>query len=314
MDLRRIRRALRRTTFQELTERLISKGVGLLYQMGLGRLFRSGGVLIISPDHGMCNRLYALASAHAVGVLTGRKVLIDWKVDPDHFLFRFEDLFVNPLPILRNPKPERDSDIFYYSWKGTGDSSYLGTILWNRSPVIYASAKSKFGEDAGRRWKEPFLTYLKHLAPIKDVSEAVADYEHRHFESSAIIVGVVYRGWKSRADRFWTLQAVPFEVFFDEMRRQLSRSTSKVLFFIVSDEPSFISEARKALGEDCIISRAKPVDRESLDGQKSGLIDWCLLCRTTYVIGTHGSTYAESAGLLSRTGKSIALGEYPWNE
>lgn len=55
--------------------------------------------LFIDVQHGLCNRLRALASAAVIGERTGRQVVVVWRPD-DHCEARMEDLFHSPFPVL----------------------------------------------------------------------------------------------------------------------------------------------------------------------------------------------------------------------
>lgn len=290
----------------------------VLLLSGCGEQFHYGGTLVVSPENGMANRLKALASGYAVAKATKRKLVIDWHADPEHFPLQFEQLFENKLETLDSELKTQKNAIGWYSWDGKNGSKNMDDIVYDKREIVYVFTQGNIIPSAinsGSWWRD-YKEFLRDLKPNQQVRSAIQDFETMHFKNGEMLVGVHYRGWAftAGADRHWDLRPPGYDIFSNELERTIADYDHNVLFFVATDKPEFIAAMKNKFGSKRVVSRDSNPDRNTLEGLQNALIEWYLLGKTEFVIGTTGSTFSDTASLLTKTGKKINLGENPWGK
>lgn len=138
--------------------------------------------LYIDAQHGLGNRLRAIASAAAIAQATGRKLVVIWVPD-HHCAAQFEDVVSFDGPVLNTPEAaalmrERAATVYNYMEIEAG-ARFQEPILADPTPlpgdVYVRSAYTLTSPHADRRFEDRFL---RNLQPVDAVRALVAGVAH----------------------------------------------------------------------------------------------------------------------------------------
>ena len=125
------------------------------------------------------------------------------------------------------------------------------------------------------------------------------------------LVGVHFRSWSAAVgdgNYLITLKKPSIEVFTSQINAILEKNPNSS-FYLATDDRKTINEFRNKTQEDRILTfPMKEAGRSSLDDMKNALVDWFLLQRTDYIIGTVRSTYSDEAAIWTSERFKIELG------
>ncbi len=137
------------------------------------------------------------------------------------------------------------------------------------------------------------------------------------------MVGIHYRGWQmGESDDNPQLTNDPsnkyVRSFIDTMKetfeRRRARTDNKpVAFFLAADNQKVKEEIMKEpLFQGRIFTRSVEIERNTVRGQESAMVDFDLLGSTNFIIGTPQSSFSAGAANLTKESRKIEVGDDPY--
>lgn len=291
----------------------------------------------IHVQYGMGNRLRALGSALAISRVTGRVPVLIWEPDL-HLDCQFNDLFVNEFVIIdklsmewppkmsihSNDDAMKSMDFFNFmrnEGKGRHDpmrnlvNPRAGRHVYVKSAyVIRSSFTPRITSTRSKYWK----IMREVLVPKVDIMMVVLD---PMFENIDEMVGVHIRartiendikgigqeeyGASSLTTDHWR-RRTGLKTFEDKIRRL----SLKYNYFVAADMKETIQELERKFGKHRIFSIPRDGDCVSRDVEcaKLALADILLLSKVSTLLGSHWSSFSESAVRFSGTVKLLLAG------
>lgn len=257
-------------------------------------------MLTIEPHGGICNRLFALHSAHCLARDTGQELRVLWNVSPD-LGATFEDLFAVPrafetlITKVRFPpsdlaKVRQKLRLLSFWPPFRRDFGWLEVIQMQKDGVDFAAIASRKNAHieavslfyAGR---EPFFPFQPSAPLAKRIDEEAKGFEE--------LVGVHIR----RTDNTKSMQQSPTDLFIEEMRQILAVSPDQK-FFLATDDPDEIRRLATEFPNKIETRTVKSVDRSDKSALHDAIIDLYCLARTKRVLGSGNSTFSVVASKL----------------
>lgn len=275
--------------------------------------------LTIRPLGGLCNRIRTIVSARRVAGWQKRDLTVLWRVN-EELGARFEDLFepVADMTVINIPEhglaglPLR----IRHSYAGipAGAVKRLGVRLLRRlffERTLEADecrrrveSNRGFGDVRDTRrllligydWicNGPFdFSFLKPQASIRARIESVTSrYEGR-------TIGVHIR----RTDHDRSIQNSPLALFITHMEEEL-RQHAGTRFYVATDDPGTDRELKARFGS-AIIPVERVYGRSDLGGIQSAMVDLYCLSRTLRILGSHQSSFSETACRLGNSNLTV---------
>jgi hypothetical protein len=283
--------------------------------------------LLVYANGGVSNRLKALAASYAMAKLTNRKLIVDWRIEPGEVPARFEDLFKNPIErpeTMVLPENWKVADLYdtrsqcpevvtrlYYDVSSYREFTRIPNIT---SQIVMVDSRYVYGVAPEFA---PFtehlsnvVQFLKDLEPVDAVKKEVDSFVQSQFPSLSAVVGVHYRSWGLTFDS--GLPKSNPETFVAKMQ-EIVKADPNVKFFIASDSLETLAFFRSQMPGRVLTYTLSTIDRESVESQRNSLIEWYLLGQTDYLIGTFDSSFSETAALLTKQKRDIAIGPQVWD-
>lgn len=298
-----------------------------------------GRYLVITTFAGMANRLRILASAKIMAALTDRQLVVDWPVKSDELPGKWTDFFINPLIVFENSSLEKEGcslSTIKNAQAGDAKIKNLGTqndaeaqkrlaqITEDKEAIVYFGTSLPFQPDekylSGQEYRERRQLFYKSLDPTTLVQKAIKDFKKTHRFDDYFMIGVHYRGWQTgRPDTQSNLIADPTNRYIGDFISEMKKAKAATLadtdgkpvaFFLASDNQDArekIQAAPELAG--AVFTREEEVDRTTIRGQESALVDFFLLGATNYIIGTAQSSFSDEAAHLTKQDKKIDVGQ-----
>ena len=275
-------------------------------------------VFIVSPRHGMCNRIKAIASALRLANDSGRIMLMDWNIEEKHMKFKFEDYFQHPdvrsidSENMSALLKERSESYEYCDWEV--ETAATGKIT--ESPAMMQTAAKDFTKSLVhfRLWGniyscEPLndntgLTELLKLGPSESVKKELEGWlsDNLPAERDYPVIGIHYRGWGDPVSDtgIGSNRYANFQSFIMEMQSIL-REHPAARFFLATDEESCAKALTSEFG-DKVISLPQPSvsSRHIEEGFMHSCKDFWCLTRTDWLIGSAKSSFSQTAAAFTK--------------
>jgi hypothetical protein len=321
---------------------IILLAIILLSQLSCGRsdlCQPSGRYLVIKTYAGMANRLRILASARIMAALTDRHLVVHWPINPREMAGTWSDFFLNPLTLFENsPLALKDhctlKDI---SQAYVGDSyiKNLGNlndagegndrvrkITKDTEPVVYFETSLNFSPDSNDMsssdYKKRYRDFYENLDPVLRITQAVTKFQKDNDFENKYLIGIHYRSWNSGpaddVDINRDLEHRYVEDFLKKMKdavnQPLSDTDNKPVAFFLATDSATIKEKMLASPELAgrIYTAPYEIERDTITGQQNALIDFFLLGKTNYIIGTYQSSFSDEAAHLTVQNRKVDVG------
>lgn len=244
--------------------------------------------IIVRPHGGLCNRLRALFSAGSYAEATGRAMFFAWLTD-DSFGAEFDDLWA------RRAYRRLPSGMVSAITHIVGGCTAVDDVAFEdprRVLVLHSNAAILRGDARLRPWVE----IMKQLPLERRLARRIAEtWEEGH--RGRPTVGLMIR---SHPDAHSTTRnASPPDWFFARMK-ELRERRPDVEFFLSTDNPD-VSEAVHTRF-DRVHELGNKSAHNSRGGVRDALCDLYLLASTHYILGSHWSSFSETAAMLAGTG------------
>ena len=298
--------------------------------------------MIIEPYHGLGNRLRALASASALSLKTGRKLVVVWIPDV-HVNARLSDLYdvsslvVFDTPIISSLRACHPKILEYdYTSQGRKDEKlkdHETVPIYVRSAYVLQSQTRVTEEDLSKQ-----LNKLKPVPIVIDKISRMDSYITRLRGNTSRTVGVHIRmlsnlkldvpgienlssyhsaGINSMGPVQKERSRCNYRAFIPHLESELYNDP-KVLFLLASDTPGAISELQERIG-DRIVNIRNALDEPSCDGAnrrgvtclQDALAELTILSKASSLILSDWSSASELILRLSTTNPLYKSGCHP---
>jgi hypothetical protein len=272
--------------------------------------------LYIDAQHGLGNRLRAIASAANIANKTERELVVVW--EPDHHcecgfldLFDYEGLVIEN-SFLEKAK-ENNWDIYNYM-EAELDSDKDKELAIGTNNIYVRSA---YALNSSLTDWEGENNFIKKLKPVKKVAEIVNSFD----VSGAIAVHVRMEAGKGLDDNtydsvenwtqeghnslhFWREKS-HYSHFIKRIDELVAKNPTKKIF-LATDMPETYKIFQRYYGNKLVFLKRNIYDR-SKEQIIYGLIDAILLSRCESMLGSTWSSFSELAIRLSETFYSIEM-------
>jgi hypothetical protein len=257
-------------------------------------------MLILTPRSGMCNRLLALHSAIRLSADIGQQLQVIWRRETA-FPVGLQDVFEEPPEVAR----WYDFDRLKTRWRGRLREYMLNVKLCPPPGPMLRAREIEALRHAGydfrllgrlrnclvRSWGYfyPGDSGFYPYRPLDHLRQATAKITDRFGHT----IGVHIR----RTDHTPSIQFSTTQAFIEQMRTALDADPS-VDFFVASDDAREVNRLREEFPGKIMSSEPRSLSRLTLDGIESAVIDLYALAATRRILGSYGSTFSRTAGLL----------------
>lgn len=299
-------------------------------------------LLVSIVKAGIGNRLRVIASGQIMADILKRKLIVHWPVNI-HMPGKWQDLFQNPLTMLEDsPLAELGYDLKKIKNTALHDPVVCNLSVQNnkharqnvlpylevfKQPIIYFESTIPFKVQhmPERSYEKSMNQYYLALKPTADIQEEIDGFKEKYNFNSYFMIGVHYRGWQmGKTDVNEKLTNDPtnkyIEQFVDVMIKEIQevakgQQSKPVAFFLAADnnaaKNSLLREPKLA---GRIFTRDEDIERDSLQGQSSAMVDFFLLGSTNYIIGTTESSFSRGAARLTVQARKISVGADPYQD
>lgn len=311
--------------------RLLVVFFALLLISGCGELECNpqGRYLVVQPYAGVSNRLRVLNSAAIMAKLTGRELVVEWRLIEKETPVRWDQLFKNPmtmfdqsslasagcsLDMIKSAKPGNPiiKNLGNKNNSKKGDQLRLGQITDDREPIIYFGTSLNFQPDESyiskADYQRDYRLFYKNLDPPGLVIREVEEFKQKHFVDN-FVIGVSLRIWSTGTpDAYAKQDPELFQKFIKAMKEALEDHPSAI-FFLAGDNREKKEELLNMPEfNEKIITRDIEIKRSTVDDQLSALVDWFLLGSTEYIIGTRDSSFSDEAAFMTKERRKVNVG------
>lgn len=279
-------------------------------------MIRSLDHLFIDVQHGLCNRLRAMASAGAIAEATGRQLVVVWRPD-DHCEARLSDLLRYHGPVLEDEAADhfRSHAVHQYNYMEIEDGARHGEAILagedTSGDVFIRSAYSLVSPHLTMAQEQAFL---RALVPAPEVAELVAGVNHPSDIAVHIrmATGPAFEHLPYESSKNWP------QAQHDELVHW--RKKSDVSKFIARLEQLFDKGARTAFVAadlsatyaallDRFGSRIRYLPRDRFDRSavqlQYALADLMLLTAAPVMLASHWSSFSDLAQRLARPFRTV---------
>ncbi|MFP4240049.1 MAG: hypothetical protein ACLFRZ_12185 [Rhodosalinus sp.] len=274
-------------------------------------------LFVVDVQHGLCNRLRAMASASAIASRTDRHLLVIWA--PDHHCeARLDDLIRFDFPVVAEtdaaPLFRSRARHRYNYMEIEPDARFRETILPPGSPQdgdVYVKSAYWLVSPHVEPWQERlFLQSLRPVEPVIELARSVPpradvaihvrtgtgpDFDHLSFESPA--------NWPASRHRELTEWRRKSDVSrFIARLDALSEAGMADSIFAASDRPETYAALKERYGARLHILERDLYDRSTRQLQYA-LADLILLATARRLLASSWSSFSEVAQRLAPQGR-----------
>lgn len=290
------------------------------YMIKMISSYKNGKMLVVHVQHGLGNRLRAMASGMAISNRTGRHFRLIWELD-EHCNVHFQELFSNNIDVWDKFEPNEISSANFerYNYieneKGAVKYKIIDTDSLNH---IYVKTSYKLNHAQAKtenmRHALSELQLQPHISAMVD-SINVTGFIGVHIQNKdprtelPNISNNTYSdgGWKKLI--FWR-QSVSVSLFATEISHILKKYPNQSFFLSTDSE-----KTRKELN-NLFPGRIRSLDGETCENRSQicisfATVDLWILSRTKEILGSPYSSFSEVAGLLANKTTKYASIDFP---
>lgn len=254
-------------------------------------------LLTIAPVGGLCNRMRALNASLAIASEFGSRVELVWYLDRS-LNCRFDELFAIPGDLAKIITIDMHGSLGVLAKKLLiARRSWLGRHLYDQD---FIAAAMNSGRDLHRDFagKDVFIetcsayypcANFDRFTPVAALAEKISSYA----ELVADAVGIHLR----RTDNHKSLQYSSVDQFVAKMQELLATGRCR-RFFLATDSPADESYLKDIFGERLVTHEKTAYDRNVSAAIKDALVDLYCLAKCRVIIGSHWSSFSETAAKI----------------
>jgi len=243
--------------------------------------------LVVRTAAGLCNRMWALLGGAAYAEATGRRYLFVWQ--PSHACgAHFRTLWTSPYR-------EMGSHSASVLARLVGTTPYADVTFDDPSRVLVVTAGKPLTPNHPQI--RPLRDYLHTLRVVPQIEDRIERTYDEQLVGQHRTVGVMIRA--NPTAHSFARESSPPEWFYRRME-EIRTDYSDVKFFLSTDSPEVSDEIHRRFANVAEL-RGKSTFN-SATGVQDGVCDLYLLARTSYIIGSAGSSFSLTAGWLAGHG------------
>ncbi|WP_194098294.1 O-fucosyltransferase family protein [Marivivens aquimaris] len=277
--------------------------------------------LFIDVQHGLCNRLRALASAEALAEQTGRELVVIWRTDA-HCEARIGDLLDYSGMVIETDEAtaiRQSCEIEYNYMEAEENSCHLAPVftadtnerdrdVYLRSAYSLVSPKLSFDlEQEKLRAMRPSRAVLDLMEPIQKPNDMAVHirmaggqgFEHLEYESP--------KNWPAHRHeelQKWRQQSNR-EKFIARIR-ELENDNSVNSIFLAADTPETYAAFADEFGNKLVTVERTLYDRSAIQIQYA-LADLLMLTTGRHFLGSPWSSFTDVAQRLAGPGRPMEV-------
>ena len=294
-------------------------------------------VIFVHAQYGLGNRLRALGSAMALANVTQHILVLIWVPDA-HLNCTFNDLFANDMIVLdklsmewppsimhRNDPAMRQMDFYNFMRDKDGihvhdpniqriDPKPNKHVYVKSAYVIRSSFTPRIISTTSAYWSVmrenlipiPWIMELVHDPGLKSIREMIGVHiRSRTIENDIKGVKAENYGRSYEITDKWR-KVTGLQTFVKRMRKV----DSKQVYFIAADQQETIEALQNEFGAHRIraLRRSEPCEMRNALCVRLALADIICLSRTRLILGSHWSSFTETAVRLSGGKKALLAG------
>ena len=259
-------------------------------------------MIVVKPKGGLCNRLRVINSGVGLSMQINRPLKVLWSLSPDLNCSYFS-LFETPNEFevidVKSSKPPVSRILRKVCfWRDVGllRLKYRHVILQSR---VNQLLKQKYDFNRLRSLKSVYISCCSRFYPMQQrfqflraaphIQQVVDSYTEQY---DSCTIGVHIR----RADHRIARQFSSDADFIDAMNCEIQQHPN-VKFFVASDSSEVMSRFINHF-QGRVISHPKDFSRNTPKGVQDALIDLLCLSKTSKIIGSHYSSFSETAAQI----------------
>ncbi|MEY2433350.1 MAG: hypothetical protein QOC92_3075 [Acidimicrobiaceae bacterium] len=243
-------------------------------------------VLIVKVIGGLCNRMRTLSSADRWATATGRHMYYSWPVGPK-FGASLDDLWMHSYRHVSGRVVGGLSRVV------GGYREAADITLHDQRRLLLMRTESVLFRDNAEL--EPWFAPLRRLSLVPELADRVNETARGWAGRPA--VGVMIRAHANAHQQ--TREASPPEWFFARMKA-IRAEDPEMQFFVSTDSPEVSSAIHAEF--DGVVELKKRGAYNTRVAVADSVCDLYLLAGTTYILGSHYSSFSEVAAALSDHG------------
>ncbi len=259
-------------------------------------------MIIIDPLGGLCNRMRAIDSCLALARQTKQRVALLWFRTND-FNCNFDTLFkvpkeigwliqldaVHPFGIMRRRLIHA---IIRRTMRVCLEPEDVGTFSNPKHDFLSLAQNSSFYIRTWERFyleRPPFEGFRASPSMQRLIDESNVVRENHP------TVGVHIR----RPENLDASEHSKFEAFLDCMKAECATDPD-IRFFLATDEPEDQKKLAAIFGQRLLLHPKRALDRSKPEALEDALVDLWILSKCKRIIGSHGSSFSNTAAALGQ--------------
>lgn len=267
--------------------------------------------LFIDAQHGLCNRLRAIASAAVIAKASGRQLVVVWQPDA-HCMARLSDLLDYDGPVLDHSNPvylQSRATLCYNYMEIEPGSAHGAQILGDEDPGGDIYIRSAYSLNSPLTSMAAEQRVLRALVPAQPVWDLVQSVPHTSDVAAHIrmATGPAFDHLAHESSVNWPAERHAALVewrrnsdvsrFVTRLTQAFDRGAQHV--FVAADLPETYETLRDLFGERVRCLRRDCFDRSARQLQYA-LADLMLLTTAPLLLASQGSSFSDLAQRLSR--------------
>ena len=273
--------------------------------------------LFLDAQHGLCNRLRAMASGASIASRTGRDLTVIWCPD-DHCDCRLSDLLIYPGPVIEDAKAAgliRDRTPLVYNYMEIEEGSCFQAPILEDDPGgdVYIRSAYTLNSPHRRYWDEQ--AFLRKLIPARSICELIMRVRHPNQVAAHVRTGtgqmfdhLSYESpdnWPAHRHAELTearTRSAP-ERFMERIDALIAAGEAETIF-LATDLPETYDAFARAYGSRVSILPRRHFDRSVLQLQ-CALADLMLLTAASRFLASSMSSFSEVAQRLASPNRIV---------
>ncbi len=259
--------------------------------------------VIYIPRQGLANRLRGLASSYILSKHLNLNLILDWKKE-ECCNIEFSDLFTNKFEKYDVNKHKADKNLF----KPNIHTEKLFRIIskddFNNydNLMITGGHEFKYPDINEEEFIQQKSNFYKLLVPIDIINNKIEDILAQYDFSN--LIGVHYRDYYEKYDSKDKLNFsnfAPIDTCLELMNVHYEKIKEKnmPLFFISTNSEKSKSLITNKFKNKCFILEINNFDRNNIKDVQIALLEWYLLSKCKYIIGSYMSSFSDEASFVN---------------
>lgn len=277
--------------------------------------------LIAELRYGTCNRFRAYVCCKILAELNNRELIIIWNPEKGHMPVRLEDISTLEVKTIEKMPKMYVYNFIYYPFS---DYKKFVRDLKSKKPIVACNTMLDLTP------KVFIPRFASNMRRIRDsFVPGIMEQVHRIQDSIALrpderLVTIHWRGWSSSLGDIY-IQAIlkgknaSHEKTVEELLDKINMAITEhpgTKFYLATDTPEILEIIKSFPNmKGRIFSNIKDsrdITRHNVEDIHNAMVDWYMLTLGDYIICSVGSSFSETASVLTREQRRENIGTNPW--